>query len=236
MARRQRNFDANDFYDDEDYGGEYYLEEDEEELAMRESKKTLKQDKKNKKKAKGVQEADIDFMIEQIGDGEFTRDQIRGTLENYSNDKDQAKKQLLLKLADRKKLGKNNIKAEIKTKVEIQKAEQEEKKVMLEKEKELNNRYNHNAKHNEEGKVVKVDKAILNRTYPEVSYNIQDTSEDRNMNLVIVGHVDTGKSTLTGHLLYKLGQVSKNQLRKNEKLAETYGKGGFEFAYFMDES
>lgn len=56
------------------------------------------------------------------------------------------------------------------------------------------------------------------------------------MNIVIIGHVDSGKSTLTGHLLYKLGEVSKNQLRKNEKLAGEYGKAGFHFAYIMDES
>jgi hypothetical protein len=31
-------------------------------------------------------------MMEQVGKDEFTRDQIKGTLENYKNDKDQAKK------------------------------------------------------------------------------------------------------------------------------------------------
>ena len=63
-----------------------------------------------------------------------------------------------------------------------------------------------------------------------------DKTEDRSLNLVIIGHVDTGKSTLTGHLLFKLGEVSKNQLHKNEKLASQYNKPSFEFAYFMDET
>lgn len=58
---------------------------------------------------------------------------------------------------------------------------------------------------------------------------------DNNINMVIIGHVDSGKSTLTGHLLYKMGQVTKQSLRKNEKIAETNGKTGFEFAYVMDE-
>jgi len=39
--------------------------------------------------AKGVQEIDID-ALELLFPGDFTREQIKGTLENYKNDKDQA--------------------------------------------------------------------------------------------------------------------------------------------------
>lgn len=52
-------------------------------------------------------------------------------------------------------------------------------------------------------------------------------ADDRNLNLVVIGHVDSGKSTLTGHLLYKLGQVGNSELRRNEKKTEEYGKAGF---------
>jgi len=45
--------------------------------------------------------------------------------------------------------------------------------------------------------------------------------------LVIIGHVDSGKSTLTGHLLFKLGEVTKEAMRKNEKKTEEFGKAGF---------
>ena len=78
-------------------------------------------------------------------------------------------------------------------------------------------------------KEVVVDKATLNRSYPEVTYQTnQNVVEDTNsLNLVIIGHVDSGKSTLTGHLLYKLGEISDKQLRKNEKKTEEYGKTGF---------
>jgi GTPase len=55
-----------------------------------------------------------------------------------------------------------------------------------------------------------VDPAILNKTYPEVNYTNHITREDNNINLVIIGHVDSGKSTLTGHLLYKLGVVTNS--------------------------
>lgn len=29
------------------------------------------------------------------------------------------------------------------------------------------------------------------------------------MNIVVIGHVDSGKSTTTGHLIYKLGGIDK---------------------------
>lgn len=62
-----------------------------------------------------------------------------------------------------------------------------------------------------------------------------DTDEDL-MNLVIIGHVDSGKSTLTGHLLYDLGEVSKQVIHKYEKMSVEYGKGTFHFAWVMDEN
>ena len=40
--------------------------------------------------AKGVQDADIDAVLALFPGNEFTREQIRGTLEHYKNDKDQA--------------------------------------------------------------------------------------------------------------------------------------------------
>ena len=81
-----------------------------------------------------------------------------------------------------------------------------------------------------------VDKVTLNRAYPEVSYAHQISDQETSLNLVIIGHVDSGKSTLTGHLLFKLGEVTNQQLRKNEKRSEEYGKAGFHFAYIMDET
>ena len=56
------------------------------------------------------------------------------------------------------------------------------------------------------------------------------------MNLVIIGHVDSGKSTLSGQILLKNGVFTNHQLRKNEQKAELNNKAGFELAYFMDET
>lgn len=58
--------------------------------------------------------------------------------------------------------------------------------------------------------------------------------ENTTINLVIIGHVDSGKSTLTGHMLYKLGFIDNNEMHKMEKLSVNYGKSSFKFAYVMD--
>ena len=53
--------------------------------------------------------------------------------------------------------------------------------------------------------------------------------------IVIVGHVDAGKSTTTGHLLFKLGGLTDRQLEKLKEEAANLGKDSFSFAFFMDK-
>ncbi|WP_435077019.1 translation elongation factor EF-1 subunit alpha [Halococcus sp. AFM35] len=53
-------------------------------------------------------------------------------------------------------------------------------------------------------------------------------------NLAIIGHVDHGKSTLVGRLLYETGNVPEHVIEQHKEEAESQGKGGFEFAYVMD--
>ncbi|MDT3437612.1 translation elongation factor EF-1 subunit alpha [Haloarcula sp. 1CSR25-25] len=53
-------------------------------------------------------------------------------------------------------------------------------------------------------------------------------------NLAIIGHVDHGKSTLVGRLLYETGSVPEHVIKQHREEAEEKGKGGFEFAYVMD--
>lgn len=56
-------------------------------------------------------------------------------------------------------------------------------------------------------------------------------SEKPEINLVVVGHVDSGKSTLMGHLLYLLGDVNKRIMHKYEKESKQIGKGSFAYAW-----
>jgi len=54
-------------------------------------------------------------------------------------------------------------------------------------------------------------------------------------NLVVIGHVDAGKSTTTGHLIYKCGGVDKRTIEKFEKEAAESGKASFKYAWVLDK-
>ena len=58
--------------------------------------------------------------------------------------------------------------------------------------------------------------------------------EKEHMNLVFVGHVDHGKSTTVGRLLFDSGAVDEQTMRKLKEKAKELGKSGFEFAFVMD--
>ena len=55
------------------------------------------------------------------------------------------------------------------------------------------------------------------------------------ISLVVCGHVDAGKSTTTGHLIFKLGGISERDMQKLQAEADQQGKSSFAFAYFMDK-
>ena len=61
------------------------------------------------------------------------------------------------------------------------------------------------------------------------------SKEKPHLNLVIIGHVDHGKSTMTGHLLYVCGTISDREIEKFEKEAELIGRGSFKFAWVLDK-
>ncbi|XP_062406151.1 HBS1-like protein isoform X1 [Sardina pilchardus] len=56
------------------------------------------------------------------------------------------------------------------------------------------------------------------------------------LNMVVIGHVDAGKSTLMGHLLYLLGNVNKRTMHKYEQEAKKAGKASFAYAWVLDET
>jgi elongation factor 1-alpha len=56
------------------------------------------------------------------------------------------------------------------------------------------------------------------------------------MSLVICGHVDAGKSTTTGRLIFELGGIEARDMEKLKAEAEALGKGSFAFAFYMDRS
>ncbi|CAJ0760257.1 20525_t:CDS:10 [Entrophospora sp. SA101] len=61
-------------------------------------------------------------------------------------------------------------------------------------------------------------------------------AEKESLNLVIIGHVDAGKSTLMGHLLYLLGEVNDKTMKKYERESSKIGKSSFAYAWVLDET
>jgi elongation factor 1-alpha len=59
--------------------------------------------------------------------------------------------------------------------------------------------------------------------------------EKTHINIVVIGHVDSGKSTSTGHLIYKCGGIDKRVIEKFEKEANEMGKGSFKYAWVLDK-
>ena len=55
------------------------------------------------------------------------------------------------------------------------------------------------------------------------------------INLVVIGHVDSGKSTSTGHLIYKCGGIDERTIAKFEKEAQETGKASFKYAWVLDK-
>ena len=60
--------------------------------------------------------------------------------------------------------------------------------------------------------------------------------EQMNLNVCIVGHVDSGKSTTVGNLAYQLGVFDERQLTKLKLAAEAQGRDTFAYAYFFDNT
>ncbi|KAG0597181.1 hypothetical protein M758_UG318500 [Ceratodon purpureus] len=74
-------------------------------------------------------------------------------------------------------------------------------------------------------------------SYVPSSWMLEDPNLDSRqlLHLIVVGHVDAGKSTLMGRLLHLLGRVTQKEMHKNEKESKQQGKGSFAYAFVLDE-
>nr|GEX95750.1 elongation factor 1-alpha [Tanacetum cinerariifolium] len=59
--------------------------------------------------------------------------------------------------------------------------------------------------------------------------------EKIHISIVVIGHVDSGKSTTTGHLIYKLGGIDKRVIERFEKEAAEMNKRSFKYAWVLDK-
>ncbi|KAG6552677.1 hypothetical protein Mapa_005624 [Marchantia paleacea] len=69
------------------------------------------------------------------------------------------------------------------------------------------------------------------------SWILEEIKQERKplLHLIVIGHVDAGKSTLMGHILHLLGRVSQKEMHKNERESKQKGKGSFAYAWVLDE-
>ena len=54
------------------------------------------------------------------------------------------------------------------------------------------------------------------------------------VSLVVIGHVDSGKSTTTGHLIYKCGGIDERTIERYETEAAELGKSTYKYAWVLD--
>ena len=59
-------------------------------------------------------------------------------------------------------------------------------------------------------------------------------AEKPHMNLAVIGHIDHGKSTTVGRMMFETGAVPAHIIEGYRKEAESKGKATFEFAWVMD--
>lgn len=70
---------------------------------------------------------------------------------------------------------------------------------------------------------------------PLLTFLVPTMPKDKiHISLVVIGHVDAGKSTTTGHLIYKCGGVNKHTIERYEKEAAEIGKSSFKYAWVLD--
>lgn len=66
---------------------------------------------------------------------------------------------------------------------------------------------------------------------------VDERGDDKqSINMVVIGHVDAGKSTLMGHTLYDLGAVNQRVMHKYEQESRKIGKQSFMYAWVLDET
>lgn len=86
--------------------------------------------------------------------------------------------------------------------------------------------------------VIRTYKKITIPTKPRKPINLEEylKTTKPHSSFVVLGHVDAGKSTLMGRLLYDIGAVDQSIIRKLKKESESIGKGSFHLAWVMDQT
>ncbi|XP_060519987.1 protein HBS1 [Cylas formicarius] len=85
-----------------------------------------------------------------------------------------------------------------------------------------------------------LDESKVSRKEPKIDpleqYKRERGTDKDHLYMVVIGHVDAGKSTLMGRMLCDLGQVNKKVMHKYEQESKKLGKQSFMYAWVLDET
>ncbi|XP_053955476.1 protein HBS1 [Anastrepha ludens] len=82
---------------------------------------------------------------------------------------------------------------------------------------------------------VKISKEQAQRDARKL-YSQERGDQKAHFHMIVIGHVDAGKSTLMGHLLFDTGNVSQRVMHKHEQESKKMGKQSFMYAWVLDET
>ena len=83
--------------------------------------------------------------------------------------------------------------------------------------------------------IFKISKEQSQRDNKQL-YSKERSDQKHNFHMIVIGHVDAGKSTLMGHLLFDTGNVSQRVMHKHEQESKKMGKQSFMYAWVLDET
>ncbi len=221
MKKGRKNYE-DELYEDEDYDDydenddDYYYDDDYGEDYEEEEEEKPKKNKNNKKNTKSNQNQTQNKNQNQ---NKKPNQQSKNQNQNKINTINQINNSNDLSLS---KNTSNNISSQTfssMTSIESKKEEKEKEKPIISI-KDLNNL----------------------KAYPKIEYGKKYTDnndEKPTINLVIIGHVDSGKSTMIGHLLLLLNEINKKEVHKNLKVKsnkDDQNKETLNFAFATDEA
>jgi len=83
---------------------------------------------------------------------------------------------------------------------------------------------------------IDLDRSRISKDDILAKYASERGGNKEQIHMVVIGHVDAGKSTLMGRLLFELGQVQKKTMHKYEQESRKVGKQSFVYAWILDET
>lgn len=70
----------------------------------------------------------------------------------------------------------------------------------------------------------------------DIASEVEKSTDKPNINFVVIGHVDAGKSTLMGRLLFDSGAIDDRTIQKYKRDSQNIGKASFAFAWAFDQT